>query len=92
MSGGSLHKHLYRSVVDIGFKPILDDQEKWMKPSVKLCGYKYYTYTTTWLDGGITIRNDPGNIIKVPKETYFIEGIKVILEGSLLPRRICRVI
>ena len=47
--GAYFNKYLAKIIHNKGFKPNLTDQYKLMNPSVKPCGYNYYTYVNTWV-------------------------------------------
>ena len=49
----------------------------------KNCGYKYYSYTNYWVNGGMTIGNDLGKIIKGLEVNYVLQGIKGIYNKGL---------
>ena len=78
LEGAFFHKQLSRGVHNIGLNPIRDDLEICMKPALNPCSYKLYVYVTTWVNYGMKIVYDPGNITKLLEVNYFIQIIKVL--------------
>ena len=65
-------------ILNLGFRPILDEKNTSINPSVKSRGCKYYAYMNSLVDYGMEIRADTGKTIK-ELETFFSSTNQVIM-------------
>lgn len=73
--GAAWRAMISETILDLGYKPSIEDMDIWMKPDTKpQSGKYYYAYVFVYADNLLYINNDPEIFIRYLKCLYRLTG------------------
>jgi hypothetical protein len=76
-SGAAFRSFLAETLYDLSYKPTRADPDVWIRPAVKLDGFKYYEYILCYVDDVLCISDNPMETMKGIQRVFKLKDDKI---------------
>jgi hypothetical protein len=76
-SGAAFRAHMAETLYDLSYTPSRADPDVWLRPAVKLDGFKYYEMVLVYVDDILCISHDPKATMVGIQETFKLKDDKI---------------